>query len=143
MEDTKLQTILNRQIKFRAWDKENKRIVYFGLYSLLVDGVEKDEYWLKHYKAGLRNLEIIQYTGLKDKNGIEIYFGDILATSNKDKQYDIWNKKDFGYTVVVEEKDILGVSYSNWWIEFDGESVYDISFVEVIGNIHENKNLLK
>ena len=143
MEDTKLQTILNRQIKFRAWDKENKRIVYFGLYSLLVDGVEKDEYWLKHYKACLRNLEIIQYTGLKDKNGIEIYFGDILATSNKDKQYDIWNKKDFGYTVVVEEKDILGVSYSNWWIEFDGESVYDISFVEVIGNIHENKNLLK
>ncbi|NFH90519.1 hypothetical protein FDA33_09975 [Clostridium botulinum] len=83
---------------------------------------------------------VAPYIGKKDKCGKEIYRDDILATSNDDPQYDIWSKKDFGYTKVIWNNKSSSYLGDNWtWVcdNKKGESIYGLEFVEVIGNIHE------
>jgi len=133
------------ELKFRVYDLYNKEMHTQGS-TLLgnvvgaivgctepLDDKEKEQY------------KIMQYTGLKDKNGTEIYFGDILGTSNDNSEYDIWDYSEHGYTVVQENSHELGVIYSDWAMTcFRGdESVFAQEFVKVIGNIYENPELLE
>ena len=103
-----------REIKFRAWDKWNKKFVYFNVSNPLIADIE----CLSIFK----NIEIQQYVGLKDKNGVEIYCGDILETT-------YYGTKKIQDTIM--ECAIMGL-YS-----------IDTSKVEVIGNIYENPELLE
>jgi len=133
------------ELKFRVYDLYNKEMHTQGS-TLLgnvvgaivgctepLDDKEKEQY------------KIMQYTGLKDKNGTEIYFGDILGTYNDNSEYDIWDYSEHGYTVVQENSHELGVIYSDWAMTcFRGdESVFAQEFVKVIGNIYENPELLE
>ena len=123
-----------RIIKFRARWSDTKKSIPDFMEQYTVDTLNNtlnSEYFI-----------IEQFTGLYDKNGKEIYEGDILATENHDPEYDLWKQSDHGYTV-VQYKD-FGFTFSNWQLELDrnNESVYGIEFVEVIGNIFENPEKL-
>ncbi len=110
-----------REIKFRLWDKKEKKFYYFDLRK--IGGQEYG--WLvfdgKNYLDYVNPL--MQYTGLKDKNRVEIYEGDIVKT-------------EFG--ILQTTITASGV----WYGDYKVTEVKD-NEVEVIGNIYEDKELLK
>lgn len=115
-----------RQIKFRAWDKEIKEIVDidkidFNLgYAFYVDDKEEVQ------RVPLEDL--MQFTGLTDKNGKEIYEGDIVEVKYSDGS---------GYDNPVE------VSFENGSFWAGMGYLNDIKIIEVVGNIFQNPELLK
>lgn len=118
-----------RELKFRAWDKENECWLNFGYASIYrkEDG-EPDTI----FKFDFSDSYIVeQYTGLKDKNRKEIYVGDIVSEHNGDIIGEIIQKPSGEYCIA-------------WIGIYGGSSVlYDeLSMCEVIGNIHENPELL-
>ena len=120
-----------REIKFRAWDKERKEMFYdFDQnikYLTLGDSIH-----LFIWETGLIYKTLMQYTGLKDINGKEIYEGDILKT------FAILAKDKIGSEFNVEVK--FSVSC---WIANGILGNYQSKISEVIGNIYENIELLK
>ncbi len=109
----------NRVIKFRAWD--GRRFHYFtalsGLYGVIAEHVE-------------------QFTGLHDKNGKEVYEGDIVRFRGGKKPKN--GERPLCISVCVFNKGMFTVE-KNTSIMHD-HTVLRIS--EVIGNIHENTELL-
>jgi uncharacterized phage protein (TIGR01671 family) len=141
---------MNREIKFRGYDKFEKKWVYgYGLHqSIFIDGSSN-----AYVTAGIREVFIVdkesvgQYTGLKDKNGVEIYEGDIVrrpAFVDKDCYCKV--SKLFGYIEMNSYAWCVVNKYKNkkylspLFIE---EEVGELENIEVIGNIYENKNLLE
>lgn len=115
-----------RELKFRAWSEETRT-----LYSS--DDIR--EFPLEHIKNGdVWTFE--QYTGLKDKNGKEIYEGDILGG--------IWEGGCISYCEKCKQfqyhscGECMACSGDVHWYEI----VEDDEKLEVIGNIHENPELL-
>jgi uncharacterized phage protein (TIGR01671 family) len=91
--------------------------------NVLVNGVGYYSDWACH--RVYHDSPLMQYTGIKDKNGVEIYEGDILK----------WNAKEWGceFNEVVEwDFDLLNARKYDW-----------AEWCEVIGNIHENPELLE
>ena len=112
-----------REIKFRAFDKRLNRMWY-------IDNI----FFIREYNpelidnATLGYTELQQYTGLKDKNGKEIYEGDIIEHTH-------WR---------FAVPDITPVSRTTYWneeITDDWMSMSDVDWV-IIGNIYENPELL-
>jgi hypothetical protein len=77
--------------------------------------------------------ELMQYTGLLDKNGKEIYEGDIVKRDNNDISVIYWNLKTTGFILTPNHTKLRG------------EVVLGLlhTQMEVIGNIYENPNLLE
>jgi len=113
-----------REIKFRAWDKKKKRWVSFTAIEF-----KRGRVFLKdgfgNYIDG--DFEIVEFTGLKDSKGVEIYEGDIV-------------KNDFGN---IREIIWLGFGFVQQFGKASYENVPLESNLEVIGNIYENPELLK
>lgn len=138
---------INR-FRFRAWDKSFRRMrynIFFFWKENEITVYELEEDGSKYY---LPNSHIVleQCTGLKDKNGKLIYEGDILATSNtnQNNNLDTWDKNALGYTAVIWDNELSCFSGSNWtWEKIGYESVYGMKFIEVVGNIRENPELLE
>lgn len=142
---------MNREIKFRAWggEKDHKYFVYFDLDNVMDNHFEDltvdNGARLIHSKG--KGLEISQFTGLKDKNGKEIYEGDILQGHSPNDDYneeqDSWAEKGFRTQVDFEDGAFVVEACTG---DYDRTAIgwaMDAGFVyEIIGNIYENPELL-
>lgn len=137
-----------RERKYKAWVKD--RCEFFPVFE--IDFYDKS---VGVWGCGNENcgtcsdyfyfdeIELIEYTGLKDKNGVEIYDGDIIKFSERTV-----NGGVFTHTCQVYQNE-----RGTWWAEgypdFDSDyktrrHVYSVQrFCEVIGNVYENPELLK
>ena len=118
---------MSREIKFRAWKLDGGMHKPFDLTNLVSDEYA-GESWLDcgdglhiDHRTGWDSLKIMQYTGLKDKNGKEIYEGDVVHISG------IGN---YEITDICQDFDML----VNAIVEGD--------LNEIVGNIYENKELI-
>ena len=114
---------MKREIKFRAWDESFGTMVY---------DIDPDHYevYFNGNQLTCRSIDgngdpftlpLLQFTGLKDRNGKEIYEGDI-----------------FSYRGDIKVIDDIAAFY---WANFEG--LLDNKYIWVLGNIYENSDLLK
>jgi uncharacterized phage protein (TIGR01671 family) len=121
-----------REIKFRDYDPEKKEIRYFDL-----DHYDKEEHnqWCN----------IMQYTGLKDKNGVEIYEGDIIGDA-EDWAIVIWCDKCVGWQLAWYDSDVNEKRCHMCKGDFDITETFENGIADngekVIGNVYENPELL-
>lgn len=124
---------MNREVKFRAWHK--KKQCWYALDYLILDnptgsikavGIGID---FSYAGTSIDEVVLVRYTGLKDKNGKDIYEGDIVETIYGNEIVE-FNEYISGYSPFVEA-------------DMDGNHNYVASEVEVIGNTYENPELLK
>ena len=121
--------MMSREIKFRAWDVEIRHMLQAPNKHIEIDSRGR-----LYAPRGNSNVVAMQYTGLKDKNGVEIYEGDVIKYIT---QY-YGNKRE--HQRVVEWIDDMqdgsfGEPLSMGYRFYGGEP-------EVIGNIWENPELL-
>jgi len=121
---------MQREIKFRAWDKFHK----------IMRNHEDINIWDRFMKDDMSNqyAPLMQYTGLKDKNGKEIYEGDIIEYCGSQLLE--------SYMAVIKYKDDRFVAD---WVDDSKLFRKDIFFwtkerkIQIIGNIYDNPELLE
>ena len=120
-----------RDIKFRAWMK--KQWMAHDVFPVGDTLAEMDD--TPAMICLLKDVILMQYTGLKDKDGVEIYEGDVLRQLGSENE-----------TVAEGDVEWLDMSLSGWYIDGDiNDSLGDINYnydIEVIGNIHQNPELI-
>ncbi|MCP9290016.1 YopX family protein [Gracilimonas sediminicola] len=134
-EQVPLETIVNRPMDFRVWDDRRKELLHFKLH-------DTDQGYHIEHGVSIDEMPTMQFCGLKDKHGIKIFAGDIVADS------------EMTYVVKFGEYDdsLLDDLAFGWFMENIEDDVYKaMQFVlyantdqlEVIGNVYENPELLQ
>ena len=127
-----------RDVKFRAWDKKRKQFIEILLLHYGDDGIfavtgthdnKSDAVYF------LEDLDLSEYTGLKDKHGKQIYEGDILEGSPYGRRHRIiveyidwrFTARNFWISMMDDPSEPFSESMNHW---------------EIIGNIYENHELI-
>lgn len=112
---------MSREIKFRAWDTQLKEMTKaFGLFDVADSCCD-----------GPKDMEIMQYTGLTDKNGVEIYEGDIVRAPVNPPIGEVTFENGrwlIRHKPLIDEIVCTDLNYAS---------------VKIVGNIYEHKKLLK
>lgn len=130
---------MNREIKFRAWDQINKKFIIGDDYWINFEGkVFIDNGY--HMPIDISSLEdhplrfiLLQYTGLKDRDGKEIYEGDIVRLMEKRSYIVKWDINHYLHPMPYQEMLSVGTPTSR--VESENGNI--------IGNIHQNPELLE
>lgn len=125
-----------REYKFRAWDNENNQMLdvqELNFEDCFYGGEMQIKTTMYNDYFDCREMPLMQYTGLHDKNGKEIYEGDILQI-DIERAWVMWNEK-YGYFELVPIGDYYFDS------PVTGQAI-EYTDATVIGNIYENKELL-
>jgi uncharacterized phage protein (TIGR01671 family) len=123
-----------REYKFRIYSFVSKYFIYFDVYEGVPQGIA----------GGVSEPQ--EYTGLKDKDGKEIYCGDIveLHTASNDKAKGIKDNHCGLYEIYWDRCYKLKTIKPNWFFIPNFESpAADYNIMKVVGNVFEHKELLK
>ena len=135
-----------RPIKFRAWDKTSRTMLLANLHLNLNDSslwiieedyIGPDEIYCQYVREAEGDIILMQYTGLKDSNGIEIFEGDIVKLWGLEPGY------AFTSDSIVELPHNYEVKYSDCMFNILEMRLDSWEQIEVIGNIYENPELLE
>ncbi len=124
---------MNREIKFNIWDVDRQQ--YFrDVLSLEKDKINK---WATLEKRTSNNIQWLQHTGYKDKNGKVIVEGDIVKyNKNNNDEIEVVDWDNLAFNLMI----VFASDYNNGkcddWI---GRKIFD--GIEIIGNIFENPEL--
>ena len=130
-----------RKIKFRAWHKPTLKMYLVDCIDFFIGGLQLRKTPKDTFQSDLSECKLMQFTGLKDKNGKEIWEGDLFKCI-----YDFDGCTEHIMEVVYDEER------AGFHLKSHGESchqqgvvkhIWDFKRKEVLGNVHENRELLK
>lgn len=120
-----------REIKFRAWDTYKKIWTEYKIHEGIVFFLDKNTgVWVGKYDEGYKEFDLMQYTGLRDKNDTEIYDGDIVIHHSRIHKI-IFNAEEARFVLRDDEFE-LEIPFTN----------NNSKKLEIVGNIYENPELL-
>jgi uncharacterized phage protein (TIGR01671 family) len=124
---------MSREHKFRIYSFVSKYFIYFDVYEGVPQGIA----------GGVSEPQ--EYTGLKDKDGKEIYCGDIveLHTAANDKAKDVKDNHYGLYEIYWDRKYKLKEIKPNWFLKVIDDDCASFNIMKVVGNVFENPELLK
>jgi uncharacterized phage protein (TIGR01671 family) len=139
-----------RELRFRAWLKREKIMTipeYITLFSngdyvlnwTNVDFENRRKYSAYYSHVKPSTFELMQFTGLKDQNGVDIYEGDVVEFESGAYAQGTWEFQDRGVVKYLDGK---------WWLKTNKELLDFADYCsnvepEVVGNVFENPELLK
>ena len=119
-----------REIKFRVWDKANRTMAFGGSFRDIYPTMDREEWAYVIDTPHPDDCEIMQFTGLLDRHGVEIYEGDIVEDSSS--RYKIIYHTDGFYLHNIYEPENILLQLRHCYL-----------LNTVIGNIYENPELLE
>ena len=153
---------MSRDIKFRVWDKTSDSMLYQDdferveidtknkMVTLIAEEESDKSHYVLDYEDGIE-AEIMRYTGLKDKNGNEIYEKDIVKVTINNKTFNAWIVFEMGSFMIAND-DITYYIDDNWndnvkclsELAWEQEEFEDrIYCLEVIGDTYQNIDLIE
>ncbi|MEI4342440.1 YopX family protein [Streptococcus suis] len=121
--------------KFRVWDKDDEHMYFVAEINLVEELISVDEY---DYIFDFSDVVLMQSTGLFDKNGKEIFEGDVVLLRDELNEFE----SDV-YEIVYSRDNLAWIFYDKDSHDFYWMSTCTWDKIEIIGNIYENPELVE